>query len=53
MKRTWIFIVSSDLKLVEKIDLVIVKLIKVRAPIVSFVDKEDIMYRFQDRIIFC
>jgi hypothetical protein len=40
------FIISSDLELVEKIDLIIVKLIKARALIVLFIDKEDIIYRF-------
>jgi hypothetical protein len=37
------FIISSNLELVEKIDVVIVKLIKARALIVLFVDKEDIV----------
>jgi hypothetical protein len=46
MKRTWIFIISGDLELIEKIDLIIVKLIKARALIVLFIDKEDIMCGF-------
>ncbi len=40
------FIISSDLELVEKIDATIVKLIKARALIVLFVDKEDIVQGF-------
>jgi hypothetical protein len=46
------FIISRDLELAEKIDLVIVKLIKAKALIISFTDKEDIIYRFQDGTIF-
>ena len=53
MKRTWIFIVGDDLKLIEKIDAAIIKLIKARALMISFIDKEDIMQGFQDRTIFC
>jgi hypothetical protein len=52
MKRIWIFIISSNLELTEKIDLIIVKLIKARALIVLFIDKEDIIRGFQDKIIF-
>jgi hypothetical protein len=40
------FIISGDLELIEKIDLVIVKLIKARALIVLFANKEDIMRGF-------
>lgn len=40
------FIVGGDLELVEKIDPAIVKLIEARAPIVLFIDKEDIIRRF-------
>jgi hypothetical protein len=46
MKGTWIFIISGDLELIEKIDLIIVKLIKVRALIVLFINKEDIIKGF-------
>jgi len=53
MKRTWIFIVSGDPELAEKIDPAIVKLIKARAPIILFIDKEDIVHGFQDGTIFC
>jgi hypothetical protein len=40
------FIVSGDLELAKKINLIIVKLIKARALIVLFANKEDIIYRF-------
>jgi len=40
------FIISSDLKLAKKIDLIIVKLIKVRALIILFANKEDTVHRF-------
>ena len=40
------FIVSGDLELIEKIDLTTVKLIEVRASMILFIDKEDIIYRF-------
>ena len=53
MKKTWMFIVNGDLELVKKINLIIVKLIKARAPMVSFADKEDIVRGFQDGTIFC
>jgi hypothetical protein len=40
------FIVSGDLELAKKINLVIVKLIKARALIVLFANKEDIIRGF-------
>jgi hypothetical protein len=49
----WMFIVSGDPELTEKLDAAIVKLIETRAPMVSFADKEDIVRGFQDGIIFC
>jgi hypothetical protein len=53
MKRTWMFIVGGDLELVEKIDPTTIKLIKAKASMVSFANKEDIVRGFQDGTIFC
>jgi len=47
------FIVGGDLELVEKIDPTTIKLIKAKASMVSFANKEDIVRGFQDGTIFC